>query len=170
MIEERYFHEDDELTDEEYFTEEIPSVLKEEEIEDEISDEDDEEESLEQSEEEVEKEAIAVFGDDDYYEHEENDVLIPNSFKTYSKKYKPSGFTNAFLRCELDIKIENFKTICTFSYDGELYNGKVLKKINKDEYIFDVEKVMNKNEKSKKFLKKIYIPDASFISGKPYTG
>lgn len=168
--EEKYFHEDDELTDEEYFVDERPNVIKEEIIEDEEENAlpDDEDEDSEESEEAIEREAREVFGDDDGFQPEEDTAMMPTAWNKKSRTYKPSGFSNAFLRCECDIKLESYKTVCVFEYNGELYSGIVLKKLNKDEYIFEVESYpVNKKDKNAKSLKKIYIPDTSFISGKP---
>lgn len=167
----RFFNEDDEVSDDEYFgkydkleeTEEN-NIEEKDDLYESESDEDTDEEEKISSDHDPDK----LFGDEievDYFEDDkQNKPLIETS-----GKYKVKSFSPSFLRCECDIKIENFKTVCKFSYQGNIYTGKVLKKLNADEYIFDVNKVISKSDKTSKpesGLKKIYIPDASLISAK----
>lgn len=163
MNQEIYFHEDDELTDEEYFVDMKPSVM--------VDEPDDEYEISDDEADEPDAAPPDAFGDDEL-EPDDTDVaetVTPNMFRTVAKTYKPTGFTSAFLRCECNISIEDFKTVCRFSYRGKTYTGKVLHKVTKDDYIFLVDEESPKSaENAESGLKKIHIPDASFISGKPY--
>ena len=153
----KYFNEDDEISDDEYFAndeiEEITETSENEES-DEDSDDYDEAESDDHNPDKLFSDVMEETSDDE----EDN----RKSSQISTGQYKPKNFTPAFLRCECDIKLESYKSLCKFAYQGNTYTGKVLKKMNTDEYIFVIDDTNNPNG----VLKKIYIPDASFISAK----
>ena len=82
----------------------------------------------------------------------------------YEDDYRVTSITENFLRVECQIKLESSKTPIKFKYRGEELKGVVLQKINDQNYIFLV-KPIGKGAKrnSEKMMKKIFIPDAELI-------
>ena len=118
------------------------------------------------------KEEIVTAIDIDDNADEPEDIVeyaMPSIFSKHSsdKTYIVRNFSNSFLRTECNIKLESCKTVCKFTYDGINYSGIILKKIDSDNYIFLVELDSKNKKKSEKFLKKIYIPNATLRFAKP---
>ena len=132
------FDENDEVTDEQYFSED--NDMSEAIIKANISSED----SYEGSKIDEDAQTADTEFDDD--------------------EYRVSRITDTFLRWECSIKNEQSKTEVHFRYRGEEFRGVVLQKLNAQNYVFLVRpagKGAKKNDE--KMMKKIFIPDAELI-------
>ena len=132
------FDENDEVTDEQYFSED--NDMNEAIIKANISSED----SYEGSKIDEDAQTADTEFDDD--------------------EYRVSRITDTFLRWECSIKNEQSKTEVHFRYRGEEFRGVVLQKLNAQNYVFLVRpagKGAKKNDE--KMMKKIFIPDAELI-------
>ena len=134
------FDENDEMTDEQYFSEESENSLYNR-ANGKMENREDEEEP------EIDESAAVVQEEDD------------------EDEYRVSSISQAFLRCECSIMNESSKTEITFSYRGDTYKGIVLKKINDSNYIFLVRPAGRGRGKAVQNaeMKKIYIPDAIIV-------
>ena len=136
------FDENDELTDEQYFSEDndmnetIQTANK--------SSEDSYEES--KIDEEMATGEVSSESDND------------------DDEYKVQRITENFLKWECSIKNEMSKTVIRFRYRGEEFKGVVLQKLNAANYVFLVKPVGKGVKKTaEKVMKKIYIPDAELV-------
>ncbi len=132
--------ENDEITDEQYFSEDDGRPKT--------------------ADDEVESE----FNDDDNNENEENQIYDKFDDEQGDDDYEVTSINDSFLRVECNIKIESSKTPIRFRYRGEEFKGIVIQKMNEDNYIFLVKQIgKNVKKNAEKFMKKIYIPDAVLI-------
>lgn len=135
------FDENDEVTDEQYFSEDndMNDTI--------ITANNSSEDSYEESK--IDEETIT--GTNQESEFDDNE-------------YRVSRITDTFLKWECSIKNEQSKTVIKFRYRGEDFKGIVLQKINAMNYVFLVRPVGKGNKKSAEpVMKKIYIPDAELI-------
>ena len=135
MQEERFnFDENDEMTDEQYFSEDDGRALTSDDMD------------------------LMNAGDDQPEVRDNFDEDITED------EYRVSSITDNFLRVECSIKLESSKTPVKFRYRGEELKGIVLQKINSDNYVFLVKPIGKKAPKNaEKKMRKIYIPDAELI-------
>lgn len=79
-------------------------------------------------------------------------------------EYKVQHITENFLKWECSIKNEQSKTVIRFKYRGDEFKGVVLQKLNALNYVFLVKPVGKGVKKTaEKVMKKIYIPDAELV-------
>ena len=79
-------------------------------------------------------------------------------------EYKVQHITENFLKWECSIKNEQSKTVIRFKYRGDEFKGVVLQKLNAMNYVFLVKPVGKGIKKTvEKVMKKIYIPDAELV-------
>ena len=132
------FDENDEVTDEQYFSED--NDMSEAIIKANISSED----SYEGSKIDEDAQTADTEFDDD--------------------EYRVSRITDTFLKWECSIKNEQSKTEVHFRYRGEEFRGVVLQKLNAQNYVFLVRPAGKGAKKNaEKTMKKIFIPDAELI-------
>ena len=106
MQEERFnFDENDEMTDEQYFSEDDGRALTSDDMD------------------------LMNAGDDQPEVRDNFDEDITED------EYRVSSITDNFLRVECSIKLESSKTPVKFRYRGEELKGIVLQKINSDNYV-----------------------------------
>ena len=136
------FDENDELTDEQYYSED-----------------NDMNETIQ----------TANKSSEDSYEESKIDEEIATGDNTSENdlddnEYKVQRITENFLKWECSIKNENSKTVIRFRYRGEEFKGVVLQKLNAMNYVFLVKPVGKGIKKTaEKVMKKIYIPDAELV-------
>ena len=136
------FDENDELTDEQYYSED-----------------NDMNETIQ----------TANKSSEDSYEESKIDEEIATGENTSENdlddnEYKVQRITENFLKWECSIKNENSKTVIRFRYRGEEFKGVVLQKLNAMNYVFLVKPVGKGIKKTaEKVMKKIYIPDAELV-------
>ena len=138
------FDENDEVTDEQYFSEDndMSDAI--------IAANNSSEDSYEESK--IDEEAAA------------SSETGSTSSDIVDDEYKVSRITETFLKWECSIKNEQSKTVIRFKYRGEEFKGVVLQKLNAQNYVFLVQPAGKGNKKNtEKVMKKIFIPDAELV-------
>ena len=106
---------------------------------------------------------------EDSYEESKIDEEIATGAESVNSdfddnEYKVQHITENFLKWECSIKNEQSKTVIRFKYRGEEFKGVVLQKLNAMNYVFLVKPVGKGVKKTaEKVMKKIYIPDAELV-------